>query len=165
LGAFLGEDDGDVSALPTLEGQVRFGINERLDLGVHVTNLGSFAVDANFALLLTENQAVSIDPAVELSFGAYAWLPLLWDFYQTDSLTLTGSVRAGRYWVDLDNDEDFLLDELEGDAWLYGGGLAAHVRLTDTVVLTPEVRAMWLDIDEGERLSSPLISFSLGFIF
>lgn len=164
IGSFVGEDDGDASALPTIEGQVRYGLKDRLDVGVHITNLGTLALDANYAILMTEDQAVSIDPTVEFSFGTYAWLPVLWDFYRSETMTLTAAARGGRYWLDLDEDEDFLLDELEADAWLYGGGLAGRIKLTESLDLAPELRVIWVDSDDTS-LRSPLVSFSLGLIF
>lgn len=164
LGSFLGEDDGDAATLATVEGQLRRGVSERMDAGVHVTSLGNVAFDVNYALLLTEGQALSVDPTVELSTGTYVWLPVLWDFYTTDALVLTASVRGGRYWTELDGDEDFLLDELEQDAWLYGAGLAARVRVSDSLSLVPEVRVTRVDVDELGELAE-LISVSLGVVF
>ncbi|QDV09554.1 hypothetical protein Poly30_51120 [Planctomycetes bacterium Poly30] len=165
LGSFVGEEDGDFAALPTLEGQVRFGLDERFDLGVQITNLGILGIDVNYAVLLTEDQALSIDPTVEFTYGTYLWLPILWDFHQTENLTLTGSIRGGRYWPSQDNaGKDYLLDDLEADVWLYGPGLAAKIRLNDSVSLAPEVRVLWAD-REGVSTSPPLVSVSLGLIF
>ena len=165
LGSFVAEEDGDVAVLPTLEGQVRLGLAERYDFGVHLTNLGVLGLDLNYAVLLAEDQAISIDPAIEFSYGVYAWLPVLWDFHQTEGITWTASLRGGRYWQKSDGeDESFLVDDLEADVWLYGGGLGAQIRINDSIALAPEVRVIWAD-REGVSTSPPLVSLSFGLVF
>jgi hypothetical protein len=161
-----GDGDGDREVYRLLEGQIRVGLSERVDAGTHLLGFGGLGLDLNLALLLTETQAVSIDPTIEYSIGAtYAWLPVLWDFFHTEDLTLTASLRGGRYWLNIDGDDDgFLFNDIEEDAWLYGGGLAARVQLTDSMAIAPEVRVTWFDPGGGDA-SVPIWSVSLGLIF
>ncbi len=166
VGGYVGDENGDLEIYPQFEGQIRGGLSERVDAGVHLSGFGVLGFDLNLALLLTETQAVSIDPMIEFSFGTYAWLPVLWDFYHTEDLTLTASLRGGRYWLDLDGSDDssFLPESLDVDSWLYGGGLAARVQLTDSMAIAPEVRVIWTDPVGGDA-GAPILSVSLGLIF
>lgn len=90
---------------PTVNLALRAGLAERVDFGVQIGGLG-IMTDVNYAFVLDESYAVSINPSVSATysidsfFGRQYWvtrgeLALLFDVGKTETDTLMFGVKPG----------------------------------------------------------------------
>ncbi|MCA8948133.1 MAG: hypothetical protein KDE27_01445 [Planctomycetes bacterium] len=174
IGAAFGAVARDLSSLgdatPTTEFQLRYGLSERVDIGLQLLDvstlfrgrLNGVSLDVNCALWLGEDMALAIDPTIEAyEFGRYYWLPLLWDFYESEDLTLTAALRPG--WFELtygDGDQGRILTDFDIDSHLIGVGLMAKWRVAAGLSLVPEVRYVFAEDTYG----LDFVTFSLGLL-
>ena len=166
LGVYAFDDDLGSTTLPLVEAQVRWGLGEQYGAGLKVTSFSMIQADLNYALILNEDFALSVDPTIAfLPLGGllatYLWLPVLADVYTSENLTLTLSGRVGHLFLsDTEGpDDDIGLDEATG---LWGIGIGMRHRLSDKLTLMPELHAVFPTEDVGADV---LYSFSVGFLF
>lgn len=168
LGVYTFDDDLGSTTLPLVEAQARWGLGEQYDAGLKVTSFSMIQADLNYALILNEEFALSVDPTIAFlplggPLATYLWLPVLADVYTSEKLTLTLSGRVGHLFLsdsgNLDDDDDIGLDGATG---LWGIGIGMRHRLSDKLTLMPELHAVFPTEDVGADV---LYSFSVGFLF
>jgi len=169
-------ETNDGALLPSAEFAVRVGIRENLDLGLQ-TNFVGVMFDANFAPILTESFALSINPAIGtmyvpsfLNSRAYpaeesytssgrddptialASLAVLVDVLKSKGLSLTLGFKP-----------TLALTISEFEPHLYFSGMiGTKIRVTDQVSIMPMVEGM----NRVKHFSQdPLLRLSLGIFF
>lgn len=159
------DEDGEAGSLPLIEVHGRMGLTDRMDGGLKIAALSMVHADLNYALILTDDFVLSIDPTVAVlpvtsSLVSYLWLPVLADVVTTDDLTLTLSARYGYLSVDDIGDNDL---GINGSTGLYGAGIGLRYRISERLWLLPEFHV--LQSVEDSIDSTTLYTFTLGLGF
>ena len=147
LSTYTFEDGDSTDYLPSLEAQVRHGFGPRVDGGLRASSLSMLQVDLNYAVVLNDRFALSIDPTLAVlpiaGISMYQVLvPVLADVITSDRFTLTLSIKPGRVAVhDTDDDNDI---GIEASSGLLGYGIGAKWRVNDSLTLFPEFAAVEL---------------------
>lgn len=165
-------EDGEDLRWGNIEVQARFGLAQRLDAGLKTNLFSSIGGDLNYALVLDEHTAVSVNPTFELPYyeSTLFWLPVLWDCHRSDTATITLGAFGGYFHSYVDEDEEdelfsdmFLAGAVGGSARLYGGSVTALLGPAEGGRFAPDFRVVMVD-DPGEA-PFPVYMLSLGYVF
>ncbi len=150
---------GGVIALPQTELQLRYGVDENMDIGIKYSNFVMFTFDFNWALINTDDFVLSVDPTFSglmlpstsgSVYLAYLWLPILMDVVNTDSFALTVGIKPGFITGGAGSD----LGSVGSTGAMMGFSLGAKVMLTERFGLLPEL-----------SIASPFSALGQGILF
>lgn len=156
---------GDSDWLPQVEGQVRYGLAERMDVGLKGGSNAVLQADLNYALVLRDDFVLSVDPTLavlpvaDILIG-YAFLPVMVDVLHTERTTLTLSARYGYLHVEDLDDDDFGFDE---SLPLLGFGASLRWQVAPDLALMPEFQVLFPadDLGSDERFYALSLGFQL----
>jgi hypothetical protein len=149
------EDAGSTWLIPTVPSYtLRWGLAERVDLGLRLSSAALLGVDTKVNFLRTDVLDLAIDPGVQGYYlggdfwATYAHLPLLTGLNVTDSVTILVTAGYSGGWTTTDDDEDSTHHAMHFAR--LGAGL--EIRRSNTFALQPEVtvllsrteRPLWL---------------------
>lgn len=165
-------EDGEDLRWGNLELQARFGLGAGVDGGVKTNLFSSLGIDVNWALVLNEDTALSVNPTVELPYyeSSIFWLPVLWDCHRTETAAITLGAFGGYFQSYVDDDDGdelfadmFLAGAVGGSARLFGGSITAMLGPEDEGRFVPDFRMVMVD-ESGEQ-PFPVFMLSFGYLF
>ena len=149
------------NALPAMAFQVRYGLHDRFDAGMKITTAG-VGVDLNLLVFDSSHLAMSIDPEIQFlplisidggsDYDRFVtrtdifWLPVLFDVYQTDRVTVTlgarGGLLLGMKMPDSKGNNEILVRGV-GIVPVAGASVGWKVRQSKNRYLIPEIATLY----------------------
>lgn len=166
VGVYGFDDPQGGGHIGLLEGEIRYGFDERLDGGLRITGFSMYQADLNAALILSDDFVLSVDPTISTlplgSFGiTYLWLPVLADVINTEDLTLTLAFKTGKLFVASLDPSNRIGVQASGTLIGFGAGL--KIRIWDRFALMPEFNIV--SPRSSGVADDEIYTVSLGLIF
>ncbi len=169
-GLYIIAADPAGTLMPQVEGQIRYGVSDNIDIGFKSSNLLANTFDFNWAVLNIDSLVLSFDPSIsvqfvpteqEMLFLVYGWFSILMDVLSSNDFRLTVGIRPGAF-VATDNLRQMGLGQGSNTGFLLGGSVGAKIRLGESVALQPELSAATIVGKPGKEI---LLNAGIGLVF